>query len=145
MVAGGVARDGHVYVIEDASRHGSPAQWGRAVVTTYRKHQADRVVAEKNYGGDMVESVIRTVDSTVSYEGVNATRGKELRAEPVAALYEQGLVHHVGEFEQLEDEMTTWKPGKKSPNRMDALVWLITALVLDEEKPAKMRQVKRKW
>jgi predicted phage terminase large subunit-like protein len=145
IVTGGLARDGHVYIIEDASRHGSPAQWGRAVVAAYHKHQADRVVAEKNYGGDMVESVIRTVESTVSYEGVPATRGKELRAEPVASLYEQGLVHHVGEFEQLEDEMTTWKPGKKSPNRMDALVWVITALALDEEKPAKMRQVKRKW
>jgi len=129
MVAG-KGRDGHAYVLSDRTLNGTPGQWARAVVRAYHEHQADRVVAEKNYGGEMVEAVIRTQDAKVSYKGITATRGKEVRAEPVAALYEQRLVHHVGEFSALEDEMTTWKPGGKSPNRMDALVWALTELML---------------
>jgi hypothetical protein len=128
--AAGVGYDGHVYVLEDHSLQASPKQWATTTVTAYKKHKADRVVGEKNYGGDMVEYTLRTVDEYISYSHVTATRGKELRAEPVASLYEQGLVHHVGnDFDLLEDEMTTWKQGDKSPNRMDWLVWAITELM----------------
>lgn len=130
IVAGGIARDGHIYILADRSLHASSAQWARAAVQAYHDYKADRMVAEKNFGGDMVETVIRTVDKHISFKLVTATRGKELRAEPVSALYEQGMVHHVGEFAPLEDEMTTWRPGGPSPNRLDALVWLVTELAL---------------
>jgi len=88
------------------------------------------VVAETNQGGDMVEHVLRTIDSTVAYKGVTATRGKLTRAEPIAALYEQGRVHHVGTYELLEDQMCQWVPGEKSPDRMDSLVWAMTELMI---------------
>ena len=120
--------DGHFYILADRSLHAGPDSWARVAVNEYHKRHADRLVAENNYGGDMVEKVIRTVDQLISYHPVTATRGKELRAEPIAALYEQHIVHHVGEFMQLEDELTTWKPGGKSPNRLDALVWVLTEL-----------------
>ena len=101
----------------------------------YHTYAADRIVAETNNGGDMVELTIRTVDEGVAYKAVHASRGKRTRAEPVAALYEQGRVHHVGSFSQLEDEMTEWVPGDASPNRMDALVWALTELMLNKRKP----------
>lgn len=146
IVVAGKGRDGHCYVLADNSLHASANQWARTVVSAYDKWQADRVAAEKNFGGDMVEATIRTVDATVSYKAVTATRGKEVRAEPVSALYEQRMVHHVGSFVALEDQMTTWKAGQESPGRMDALVWAVTDLMLgEEEKPAKMKQAKRKW
>ena len=132
----GIARDGHAYVLKDLSLQGSPNQWARRSIAGYRLYKADVIVGEKNYGGEMVEHTLRTVDKKISYKNVNATRGKELRAQPVASLYEQGLVHHVGELMQLEDEMTTWKPGDKSPNRMDWLVWALTELMLGG--PAKL-------
>jgi phage terminase large subunit-like protein len=87
-------------------------------------------VAEVNNGGDMVELTVRMVDPKVSYKKVSASRGKLTRAEPVAALYEQGKVHHVGTFAEMEDEMCTWLPGDPSPNRMDALVWALTELMV---------------
>ncbi len=132
IVVSGIAADGHVYVLEDCSLEGTPEQWSSAVVVAYNKYQADRVVGEANYGGDMVEHTIRTAEGgkNVSYKNVIATRGKALRAEPVAALYERGKVHHVGELPHLETEQTTWLPGGKSPNRLDALVWTITDLAL---------------
>jgi phage terminase large subunit-like protein len=97
-------------------------------VRLYHALKADRVVAEKNYGGDMVESTIRAFDNNVAVFPVTATRGKLVRAEPVCAGYEQGEIHHAGEFQELEDEMVTYVPGDKSPNRMDALVWALTEL-----------------
>ena len=132
IVVAGQGLDGHFYVLADNSLLGSPGVWGAAVVRAYEDHRADRVVAEKNYGGDMVQSIIRAADggALVSYQDVVATRGKAIRAEPIAALYERGFVHHVGAFYHLEDEMKTWQPGitVRSPNRLDALVWALTAL-----------------
>lgn len=119
------------YVLEDASVQGSPQTWAKAAVTLYHKLRADRIVAEKNNGGEMVEQVIHQVDPVVPVSLVWASRGKQTRAEPVAAIYEQGRAHHVGTFPTLEDEMTLWTPGDASPNRMDALVWAGTELMLN--------------
>lgn len=135
IVVAGLGVDGHGYILEDSSLQDSPAKWGAAVVTAYNKNSADRVVGEANYGGDMVENTIRMVDggAIVSYKNVHATRGKAVRAEPISARYEKGEVHHVGEFPELEDELCTWVPGvsKWSPNRLDALVWTLTELMLE--------------
>jgi len=138
IVVAGVSKvDGklHAYVIDDKSLKASPGDWGKEVVTAYWHNQADRVVGEVNFGGDMVEHTIRTVDDDVSYKDVRASRGKQVRAEPVAALYEQGRVHHVGQFAELEDEMTSWVPGETtaSPNRVDALVWCLSELIVKRE------------
>lgn len=132
IVAAGLGADGNAYVLEDRSLAASPDDWGREVVTAYHRNKADRVLGEANFGGDMVESVIRTVDRNVSYKAVRASRGKAVRAEPVAALYEQGKVFHVGQLPDLEDEMCSWVPGEtqQSPNRIDALVWALTELKL---------------
>lgn len=125
----------HGFVLDDETDIFTPAQWAERTARLYRTRQADRVVAEVNFGGDMVESNLRTLgDSTISYKAVTASRGKAVRAEPVAALYEQGKVHHVGAFPKLEDEMTQWNPlvDTRSPNRVDWLVWAITELMLEE-------------
>jgi phage terminase large subunit-like protein len=128
IVVAGIDAAGELYVLEDASVNGRPIEWGRAAVRAHRKHGGDRIVAERNYGGDMVESTIRVVDANAPVTLVNASRGKIPRAEPIATLYERGRVHHVGMFKELEDEMCTYVPGGKSPNRMDALVWTCTEL-----------------
>ncbi len=132
IIVAGISADGHGYVLEDASLQASPHGWGSAAVKAYHVRTADRLVAEVNNGGEMVELTIRTVDPTVSYRAVHASRGKRTRAEPVAALYEQGKVHHVGALPGLEDEMCTWSAADNdpSPNRVDALVWCITELML---------------
>jgi len=124
------------YVLEDASvKSASPDAWARAVIAAANRHQADRVVAEVNQGGDMVESIIRQIDPLVAYRAVRATRGKTVRAEPVAALYEQGRVLHLPNLGKLEDQMClmtgTGFQGKGSPDRVDALVWALTDLILD--------------
>ena len=133
VVVAGIGDDGMGYVLEDATLNGSPDEWGRAAVTAYNKYDADRIVAEVNQGGDMVEHTVMTVDSRVSFKQVRASRGKHTRAEPVAALYEQGRVHHVGMFAELEDQMCQWVPGDDSPDRMDALVWALTELMLGDD------------
>lgn len=129
--------DGHGYVLEDGSiDKASPAEWGSQVVRLYQKWGADSVVAEVNQGGDMVEHTIRTVrdnddkpiGKAVNILKVRAARGKYVRAEPISALYEQFRIHHVGNYAELETQMTTWLPGEKSPDRMDALVWALTEL-----------------
>lgn len=125
--------DGHFYVFADRSLRGSPDQWGKAVDKARQDFHADRVVAERNNGGDMVAHVILTINSLVPVKTVFASRGKLTRAEPVAALYEQNRIHHVGVHQYLEDEMCTWIPGDpkiKSPDRVDALVWAVTELGL---------------
>ena len=127
----------HAYVLADESVSASPDGWARTAIDLYDRLGGDRIVAERNFGGDMVESTVRTVRASVPFEMVNASRGKHQRAEPIAALYEQGRVHHVGAFPALEDEMTTWTPAEPwSPNRMDALVWAITELGLSEWREA---------
>jgi phage terminase large subunit-like protein len=125
----------HVMVLEDSSCRLSPDRWMRTAVDVYDRHGGDRIVAEVNNGGDLVETVLRTVDAAVPYRKVTASRGKRVRAEPVAALYEQGRVHHVGVFPLLEEQMCEWTPdAAKSPDRLDALVWAVTDLMLDEPK-----------
>lgn len=125
----------HGFVIEDNSDKVAPDKWGQIVVDTYDRLDADRVIAEINFGGDMVKTIIKTIDPNISYVEVHASRGKAVRAEPVAALYEQGKIHHVGSFKLLEDEQCEWVPGStKSPNRMDALVWVLTYLMLKKKK-----------
>lgn len=129
----------HAYVLEDASISSSPDGWARTTVAAYDRHTADRIAAERNFGGDMVESTIRTVWTSAPIHMVNASRGKIVRAEPVAALYEQGRVHHVGAFPDLEDEMTTYTVDESwSPNRLDALVWAITDLGITSLRDARI-------
>uniref|UniRef100_A0A6M3ME34 Putative terminase n=2 Tax=viral metagenome TaxID=1070528 RepID=A0A6M3ME34_9ZZZZ len=118
------------YVLEDSSVQGSPLVWATAAVTLYHKLKADRIVAEVNQGGEMVSAVIHQVDPSVPVKMVHASRGKATRAEPISAKYEKGMIHHVGKFEKLEDEMCLWIPGDPSPNRLDALVWSFTDLLL---------------
>lgn len=129
IVVAGRNAVGEFFVLDDASMHGSPDAWGHAALTAFDDHNADRVIAETNNGGDMIEALLRTKRPLLPYTKVTASRGKRTRAEPIAALYEQGRVHHVGMFTDLEDEMTTWVPGMDSPDRMDALVWAITSLM----------------
>ena len=121
----------HGFVLEDRSRKGPPHKWAQEVVAAYYRNHADRIFAEKNFGGDMVEATLRTVDPSIAFQSVSASRGKAVRPEPIAALYEQGKVHHVGHFDGLENEMISWQPGISnwSPNRIDALVWVLTELM----------------
>jgi phage terminase large subunit-like protein len=129
IILAGVAANGHGYILQDASLRASPAEWARAAVKAFYTRQADRMIGEVNNGGDLVEVNIRTVDRNIPFTAVHASRGKAIRAEPVAALYEQGRIHHVGTFPELEDQMCDWVPGDKtSPDRMDALVWAIWEL-----------------
>lgn len=131
IVVGSKTIDGkeHYYVMDDFTYHGDVTGWGQSVIDAYRRHSADLVVAETNQGGDLVEMNIRNYNRNIPFKKVTATRGKALRAEPVANLYDMGLVHHVGNFLELEDELCTWAPtDKESPNRLDALVWGITYL-----------------
>lgn len=132
IVVCGLGEDGHGYVLSDVSGQFSPDGWARKAANQYRTHKADRVVAEVNQGGDMVESTLRTVDSTIPFTPVRASRGKRTRAEPVAALFEQGKCHMVGSFPKLEDQLCTWdaSDGSKSPDRLDAMVWGLSVLML---------------
>jgi len=122
--------NGDFYVLEDASLKGSPSRWADVAVALYHEYEADRVIAEVNNGGDMVEDVIRQTEPDVSYEDVRATRGKTLRAEPIVALYEQGKVTHVDKFDTLESQMVRFSGEKtsESPDRMDSLVWGLSYL-----------------
>jgi phage terminase large subunit-like protein len=136
IVVAGLDTSGRAVVLADCSVEGaSPATWATAVVKAYRRFDADRVVAEINQGGDMVTAMLRSIDANLSVSTVRATRGKYLRAEPVAALYEQGKVAHAGRFSALEDQMYDFGPdglsSGRSPDRLDALVWALTALMLE--------------
>lgn len=138
IVVVGLARDkdgyAHGYVLEDATCRGRPEEWAKAAVRMYRKWNADRIIAEKNNGGEMVETVIKTADRSVPIKLVHASRGKVVRAEPISALYEQGRIHHVGRFDKLEDQMFSFSTdvvrnaSEGSPDRVDALVWGLTEL-----------------
>lgn len=130
IVTVGYAAD-HLYVLGDRSGRYSPQGWANAADAEYVEHRADAVIAETNYGGDMVTSTLRSAGSDKRVLKVHSRRGKAIRAEPIVALYEQGRVHHVGVFPDLETELTTWAPYEDhdSPNRLDALVHACTALV----------------
>jgi len=140
IVAAGVDDDGRAWVLADASGKYQPTEWAKRAIKLYYELGADRIVAETNFGGQMVEATMRAVDRNIAYRAVTASRGKVARAEPVAALYEQGLVHHVGTFPELEDQMCAFTaPFDRaragfSPGRVDALVWALTDLVLQPMK-----------
>jgi phage terminase large subunit-like protein len=123
----------HYYVLEDLSGRYTPNDAAKCVVHAYKAHKADRIIAEVNNGGDLVEAILRNVDHAFAYKAVHASRGKLTRAEPIAALYEQHRIHHVGTFGMLEDQMCDYVPmTSKSPDRMDALVWALTELTADD-------------
>jgi len=138
IIVAGKDADGHGYVLADQSARYAPTEWARTAIALYRQHKADRIVAEVNNGGDMVESTIRMIDPNVSYSAVRASRGKVIRAEPVAALYEQRRIHHVGAFPTLEDQMCAFAPDFDrssagfSPDRVDGLVWAFADLLVEQ-------------
>jgi len=135
IMVGGIDADQTGYVIEDASMRGTPLEWAKRVVSLAKTHGADGVVVEVNQGGDMVAHTLRTVAPNLNIIEVRASRGKHVRAEPVAALYEQGRIRHVGQFPELEAQMTQFTTegyqGEDSPDRADALVWLMSELMPD--------------
>ena len=132
IVPVGLGTDGNAYVLEDLSVQAGPATWGNIAAAAYDRHAADRIIGEANYGGAMVEHVVKTAKPNVPYEAVTATRGKVVRAEPIAALYEQGKVRHVGYMPDLEAELcgfsTSGYTGEDSPNRADAMIWGMSSL-----------------
>ena len=140
IIVAGKDERGQGWVLADSSGRYQPTEWAKTAIAAYRAHRADRVVAEVNHGGEMVEATLRVIDPNVSFAALRASRGKVTRAEPVAALYEQGRVHHVGAFPQLEDQMCGFAPAGRnevdlrsggSPDRVDALVWALTDLMLE--------------
>jgi phage terminase large subunit-like protein len=133
----------HFYILADYSLDAAPTAWAAAAVKASHAHRADRVIGEVNNGGDLVEAVIRTVDENVSYKAVRASRGKIVRAEPVAALSEQGRLHFVGTLPKLEDQCCSYVPGEKSPDRMDAMVWAVTELMDEGEHGGLMEYYRR--
>lgn len=145
IIVAGLGVDGALYVLADRSCSLSPHGWASRAVGAFHEFAADRIVAEKNYGGDMVESTIRQVDKAVPVKVITASRGKVQRAEPVAALYEQHRVHHVGAMPKLEDQMATWTPQDgTSPDRLDALVWAVTELTDNFQAQAWIEHMRRK-
>jgi len=144
IIVAGKDGHGHGWVIADASGRYPPTEWARTAISAYRAHSADRIVAEVNNGGDMVEATLRMIEPDVPFTAVRASRGKITRAEPVAALYEQGRVHHLGAFPQLEDQMCAFVADARgsirglsaagSPDRVDALVWAFTDLLVEPKR-----------
>lgn len=155
IVVVGQGNDDHLYTLADRSGHYSPDDWGTVAVEAALKYGAEEIVGEVNNGGAMVEFVVRTAYEKIrkakgkiqsyKFQSVNASRGKRTRAEPISQLYEQGRAHHVGAFPELEDQMSTWIPGMKSPDRMDALVWGATALFFGEEQPGGALKGRATW
>jgi phage terminase large subunit-like protein len=147
IIVAGVGTDGRGYILEDLSGKYSPDQWARKACDAYHRHMADRVVAEVNNGGDMVGMTLRTMDKHISYKELRASKAKRARAEPVAALYEQGRVSHVGQFAQLEDQLCSWEPDGdyRSPDRLDALVWALTELMLERTQAIASIAVDNSW
>jgi predicted phage terminase large subunit-like protein len=132
IIVAGLGTDDHGYVLEDASGKFSPIEWARRAIALYHKHGADRIVAEANQGGLMVETTVCTVETNISFKAVRASRGKITRAEPIAALFEQFRIHLVGAFPELEDQLSTFEAGLPgSPDRLDAMVWAFTELMVD--------------
>jgi phage terminase large subunit-like protein len=144
IIVAGKDGQGHGWVLGDTSGRYQPIEWARTAISAYRAHSADRIVAEVNNGGDMVEATLRMIEPDVPFTAVRASRGKVTRAEPIAALYEQGRVHHLGTFPELEDQMCAFvadgrgavklPPGSGSPDRVDALVWALTDLLVEPKR-----------
>ncbi len=145
IIVAGLSESGHVYILEDCSLQGTPTEWARKAIAAYLRHKADKLIAEVNNGGALVENVLKTAlmdRRLVSYKAVTASRGKMTRAEPVSALYERGRVHHVGMHKKLEDQMVSYSPamaGKMLVDRMDALVWAVTELAVRDVQSASRR------
>jgi phage terminase large subunit-like protein len=141
IVVAGIDHAGHGYILEDASARYQPHEWAAKAISLYRKYSADRIIAERNNGGDMVEATIRSIDPNVAFKAVYASRGKTTRAEPISALYEQGKVHHCGTFTALEDQMCAFTSDFSratagySPDRLDAMVWALSELMLTNTGP----------
>jgi Terminase RNaseH-like domain/Phage terminase large subunit len=137
IVVAGLGVDGRGYILHDGTCQMSPEGWGRRAVELYHRFKADRIVGERNYGGDMVRFTVATADKRAAFKEVVASRGKAVRAEPVSALYEQGKVSHVGVFPDLEDQLCNFTPsgyiGDGSPDRADALVWALTELMVQRQ------------
>lgn len=137
IVCAGLGSNGQAYVLDDISGVMTPTEWASAAISLYRNTRADRIIAETNNGGEMVENTLRTVDPSIPFRAVWASRGKVTRAEPISALYEQGRVHHVGPFPRLEDQMCAFtvdfdrREMGYSPDRVDALVWALTELMIE--------------
>jgi phage terminase large subunit-like protein len=132
IVVGALGVDGHAYLLEDATVNAGPGVWGKVATGAYERHEGDVIVGETNFGGAMVKFVIQVANRNAKFKMVTATRGKVRRAEPFAALYDDGKIHHVGVFQDLEDEMAGFTPfdytGPKSPNRADAWFWVLAEL-----------------
>ena len=132
IICGGIGEDNRGYIIDDVSMRGSPQQWAERAVATYDKYEADAIVVERNQGGDMVRHTIKTVRPQIKIVEVTATRGKHVRAEPISALYATNQVSHIGSYPELEAQMcrmtSAGYEGDGSPDRCDALVWLLTEL-----------------
>lgn len=132
IIVAGKGVDGYGYVLDDLTCRLSPEKWARRAINAFHDYGADRIIAEVNNGGDMVYAVLRTVDRTIPYKKVHASRGKMVRAEPIAALYEQGKIFHLRPFIELEDQMCNFIPDNydREDDRVDALVWALTELML---------------
>jgi phage terminase large subunit-like protein len=157
IVVVGLGVDGNGYVLEDCTCKAGPGVWGGIATTAYERHAADMIVGEVNFGGAMVEQVIRVARPRTPFKAVTASRGKVVRAEPFSALYEQGKIRHVGHFRELEDELTAFSSlgytGQNSPNRADALIWglselfpgIISARKQKAEKPMERMAMRDSW
>ena len=130
IVVAGLSGDGNYYVLADDTIKASPQVWAEKAISSFEQHKADRIIAEVNNGGDLVVHLLQQVKNTVPVKKVTASRGKAVRAEPIAALFEQGRAHLVGYYPELEDQLCEWEPGTNmsSPDRMDAMVWALTEL-----------------
>jgi phage terminase large subunit-like protein len=136
LIVAGLGTDGHGYVLEDASGVMAAHEWARKAVHLFKRWNADRIVAEINNGGGLVEMTLRAVDRNIPYRGVHASRGKIVRAEPISALWEQNRAHLVGGFPRLEDQLCTFSAGSlDSPDRLDAMTWALTELALNAQRP----------
>lgn len=146
IVAAGINSEGHGFILQDESAKGlTPLSWAKTAINLFYKFEADRIVAEVNQGGEMVETILRQIDENIPITKVHASRGKYIRAEPVAALYEQGRISHVGALPELEDQMCDFGSNGlsngKSPDRLDAMVWAITELMLNKAASPRMRRL----
>lgn len=139
LIVAGRGHDGHAYILADHSGRYTPSEWARKAVQAYRTFKADRILAESNFGGAMVESVIRTEWPLAPLKLLHASKGKQARAEPCSALWEQGKAHIVGNLPGLEDQLTSWAPltSTHSPDRLDAMVWCLSELMLGHAQPAR--------
>lgn len=135
IVAAGLSKEGRGYLLDDGSGKYTPGEWANVAVEMYQRWNADLIVAEVNNGGDLVAANLRNLAPGIPVKVVHASRGKAIRAQPIAALYEQGVIHHVGGFGDLEDQLCTWTPldAGRSPDRLDALVWAFTELFIEQE------------